>query len=378
MRLIRVFLCAVLPMTLAIGVVYTRVAAQQAEPKPSGGSFDARALDRSADPCTDFYQFACGTWMKENPIPADQATWGRFSELAERNRATLRGLLDKISEPKPGRSPIETKLGDYYATCMDEAQVETLGAKPLAEDLARIDAIKSKEELPALIGSLSRIGVNTFFTFGSDQDFKDSSQVIAEVDQGGLGLPDRDYYLKTDAKTVEQRGKYVAHVEKMFALAGEPAAQAKTDAAAVLDLETALAKNSLDRVSRRNPEKIYHKMTRKDLDGLTPSFAWAKFYEAADVPSFTDINVSQPDYIRGAAAVIDAQSLPAIKAYMRWHKINGASALLSKAFVDEHFDFYSRTLQGRQQQLPRWKRCVAYTDGDLGEALGQLYVEATF
>jgi putative endopeptidase len=378
MRLIRVLLCAVLPITLVIGIVFTRVAAQQAEPKAGSGSFDAKALDRTADPCTDFYQFACGDWNKNNPIPADQATWGRFSELNERNRGTLRTLLDKVSAPNAKRSAIETKLGDYYGTCMDEAQVESLGAKPIAAELARIDAIKSKEELPALLGSLSRAGVGTFFGFGSDQDFKDSSQVIAEVDQGGLGLPDRDYYFKDDAKTTEQRAKYVAHVEKMFTLAGEPAAQAKTDATAVLDLETALAKNALDRVSRRNPEKVYHKMSRKDLDGLTPGFAWAKFYEGGEIPAFTDVNVTEPEFVRGMAAVIEAQPLPAIKAYLRWHKINAASALLSKAFVDEHFDFYSRTLQGRQQQLPRWKRCVTYTDGDLGEALGQLYVEATF
>jgi endothelin-converting enzyme/putative endopeptidase len=378
MRLIRVFLCAVLPLILAIGVVYTRVAAQQAEPKASTPGFDAKALDRTADPCTDFYQFACGTWAKENPIPADQASWGRFSELAERNRTTLRGLLDKVSEPKPARSPIETRLGDFYATCMDEAHIEEVGAKPIAADLARVDAIKSKEELPALMGSFSRSGVATFFGFGSDQDFKDSSQVIAEVDQGGLGLPDRDYYLKTDPKTAEQRTKYVAHVEKMFTLAGEPAAQAKTDAAAVLDLETALARNALDRVSRRDPGKIYHKMTRKDLDTLTPNFAWAKFYEGGEVPAFTDVNVSEPDYVRGMAAVMEAQPLPAIKAYLRWHKIHAVANLLSKAFVDESFDFYARTMQGRQQQLPRWKRCVSYTDGSLGEALGQLYVEATF
>jgi putative endopeptidase len=378
MRLIRSVLFAVLPMTLVIGIVFTRVTAQQTEPKPGSGSFDPKALDRSADPCVDFYQFACGTWTKENPIPADQATWGRFSELAERNRTTLRGLLDKVSEPQPGRSPIAAKLGDYYATCMDETRVESLGIKPIEPVLKRIDAIKTKAELAALIGTLQRTGVATFFNFGSDQDFKDSSSVIAEVDQGGLGLPDRDYYFKEDPKSVEQRTKYVAHVEKMLVLAGEPAARAKTDAAAVMTLETAIAKNALDRVSRRDPNNVYHKMPRKQLAELTPDFSWASFYEGAQIPQFVEVNVSEPDYVRGMAAVITAQPLPAIKAYLRWHQINSASTLLSKAFVDEHFDFYARTLQGRTEQLPRWKRCVQYTDGDLGEALGQLYVEATF
>jgi endothelin-converting enzyme/putative endopeptidase len=378
MRLLRAILFGVLPVTLAIGVVFTRVAARQAEQKPSAAGFDAKAIDRSVDPCNDFYQFACGTWMKENPIPSDQATWGRFSELTERNRATLRSLLEKVSDPKPGRSAIEAKLGDYYATCMDEAHVESLGAKPIAADLARINAITSKTELPALMGSLQHVGVTTFFGFGSDQDFKDSSQVIAEVDQGGLGLPDRDYYLNTDEKSLELRTKYVAHVEKMFALAGEPAAEAASDATAVMTIEMELAKHALDRVSRRDPNKVYHKMTREALAELAPDFAWTKFYEGGQIPEFVDVNVAEPEYIRGMAAAVAAQPLPAIKAYLRWHKISEASPLLSKPFVDEHFDFYGRTLQGRKENLPRWKRCVQYADGDLGEALGQLYVEATF
>jgi putative endopeptidase len=379
MRFIRSLLFAVMPLTLVIGVVYTRVLAQQAEQKPgTTGGFDAKALDRSADPCTDFYQFACGTWTKENPIPADQATWGRFSELAERNRSTLRGLLEKVSDPKANRNPIAAKLGDYYATCMDESQVESLGAKPIEADLKKIDAMKTKAELPAMLGALSRVGVGTFFGFGSDQDFKDSSQVIAEVDQGGLGLPDRDYYFKEDAKSVEQRKKYVEHVEKMFVLVGEPAAQAKTHATEVMTIETALAKNALDRVSRRDPNKVYHKMTKKDLAALTPNFAWDKFYAGGEIPDFTDVNVTEPEFVKGMAAVIAAQPLPAIKSYLRWHKITTSATLLSKPFVDERFDFYGRTLQGRKEQLPRWKRCVQYTDNDLGEALGQLYVEATF
>ncbi len=378
MRLFRTLLFAVLPLTMIVGAVYSRtVAAQQAEQKGTPG-FDAKALDTSADPCTDFYQYACGTWTKNNPIPPDQASWGRFSELNERNRATLRDLLEKVSDANPKRSAIEQKIGDYYATCMDEAQAEKLGVKPITEDLQRINAIKTKAELPALVGSLQRMGTATFFDFGADQDFKDSSQVIAEADQGGLGLPDRDYYFKTDAKSVEQRAKYLEHVKKMFVLAGETAAQAATHATAVMTIETALAKNALDRVSRRDPEKVYHKMPRKDLAALTPGFAWDKFYEGAEVPSFTDVNVSEPDYMKGVNQVIASQPLPSIKAYLRWHIISNTSPLLSKAFVDEHFDFYGHTLQGRKAQLPRWKRCVSVVDRDLGEALGQLYVEATF
>ena len=380
MKLTRTFFCAVLPMAVAFGTINARMAAQSAQPAPAkaGAGFDAAAIDRGADACTDFYQFACGAWMKNNPIPDEQASWGRFNELVERNRDTLRGLLAKLSEAKPERTAVQQKLGDYYATCTDESAVEALGAKPLAEDLARIAAVVDKKALNAEIGTLQRLGVNVFFAFGSEQDFKESSSVIAIADQGGMGLPDRDYYFKTEENFVKQRAAYVEHVRKMFVLAGDAPPQAAANAKVVMTIETALAKNAFDLVTRRDPNKIYHRMTRSELLALTKTFEWEPYLTATGAPQFPSINVTEPDFFKGVDAVIASNSLPDLKTYMRWHVIHVAAPLLSSAFVNENFDFYGRTLTGRKALLPRWKRCVQYTDDDLGEALGQLYVDATF
>jgi putative endopeptidase len=381
MRLIRTFLAVVLPMALVMGTVHSRtLAAPQA--KQTAG-FDAAAIDRAADPCTDFYQYACGAWMKNNAIPADQASWGRFNELVERNRETLRGLLEKVSEPKADRTPpaqtdTARKLGDYYATCIDEASADQLAAKPLAEDLDRIAKIKDTAELSREVGFLQRVGIDAFFAFGSEQDFKDSSSVMAIADQGGLGLPDRDYYFKEDANFVKQREQYVEHVRKMFVLAGDPEAQAATQAKAVMAIETALAKNALDRVSRRDPNKIYHKLSRAELLSLTNTFLWDPYLTSTGAPQFPSINVTEPEFFKGLDTVISTTKIEDLKTYLRWHTIHAAAPLLSSAFVNENFDFYGRVLTGRKELQPRWKRCVSYTDGDLGEALGQLYVDATF
>jgi putative endopeptidase len=392
MRLTRTFLCAVLPMAVAFGAINARMQALSAQPQPGPGQpgsgqpapakpsagFDAAAIDRSANACTDFYQFACGAWTKNNPIPEDQASWGRFNELVERNRDTLRGLLDKMSAAKAERTAVQQKLGDYYATCSDESSVEALGAKPLADDLARIAAVADKKALPAEIGTLQRNGINVFFAFGAEQDFKESSSVIAIADQGGLGLPDRDYYFKTEENFVKQREQYVEHVRKMFVLAGDAAPQAAANAKAVMTIETALAKNAFDLVTRRDPNKIYHRITRAELVALTKAFEWEPYLTATGAPQFATINVTEPDFFKGVDAVIASNSLDDLKTYMRWHVIHVAAPLLSSAFVNENFDFYGRVLTGRKALLPRWKRCVQYTDGDLGEALGQLYVDATF
>ena len=273
---------------------------------------------------------------------------------------------------------MQQKLGDFYATCTDDKAVEALGAKPLAEDLARIAAVADKKGLPAEIGTLQRLGINVFFAFGAEQDFKESSSVIAIADQGGLGLPDRDYYFKTEENFVKQREQYVEHVRKMFVLAGDPAPQAAANAKAVMTIETALAKNAFDLVTRRDPNKIYHRMTRAELLALTKTFTWEPFLTATGAPQFPTINVTEPEFFKGVDAVIASNSLDDLKTYMRWHVIHVAAPFLSSAFVNENFDFYGRVLTGRKALLPRWKRCVQYTDADLGEALGQLYVDATF
>lgn len=394
MKPIRTFFYAVLPMALSIGIAHSVVLdAQQPAPKPAAqpapqpapkpstvtSGFDPTALDSSADPCTDFYQYACGAWVKNNPIPADQPSWGRFNELAERNRDELHTILDRVSDPKGARNGVEKKLGDYYATCMDEPAVEKLGAKPLAEDFARIAAIKTKQDLPALVGRLQRAGVNAFFGFGGEQDFKDSTSVIATADQGGLGLPDRDYYFKDDAKSVEQRKQYVDHVRKMFVLAGDAEGQAANAAKAVLAVETALAKPALTREARRDPNALYHKLTRAEATALTPAFAWQPYLDATGISApFTHMNVMEPEFFKGVSAVIESTMLDDLKQYLRWHVIHGSADTLSTAFVNENFAFYGKVLTGRTELQPRWKRCVRFTDGDLGEALGQLYVEQTF
>jgi putative endopeptidase len=340
--------------------------------------FSTANMDMTANPCIDFYQYACGTWMANNPIPADQSRWGTFDQLADNNRAVLRGILEKASINNPNRSAVEQKIGDFYASCMDEPAIDKLGAQPLEPELKRIGAIQSKDAVLAALVSVHRIGVGALFRFTSEPDAKNSTQVIANLDQGGLGLPDRDYYLKDDPKSVKLREQYVAHVQKMLELLGESSAQATADAQAVLRIETDLAKGSLDRVARRDPSQTYHKMSVKDLAGLSPSFDWPKYFAGLDTPSFTDLDVSVPEFFKAFDAILKNTSVADLKTYLRWHLVHSEALLLAKAFVDENFNFFGQTLTGTTELQPRWKRCVAATDADLGFALGQKYVEQAF
>ncbi len=343
-----------------------------------GSGFSTSNMDMTANPCLDFYQYACGTWMAKNPVPPDQSRWGTFDALADRNRAVLRGILEKTSVDDPKRSAVEQKIGDFYASCMDETAIDQLGAKPLDPELKRIDAIKSKDQIVGELVRLHPLGVGALFNFSSSPDAKNSTQVIADADQGGLGLPDRDYYLKTDPKSVKLRDQYVAHVQKMLELAGETAAQAAADAQAVLRIETELAKGSLDRVLRRDPTKTYHKMSVKDLQALAPSIDWPKYFAGLRTPSFTDLNVSVPDFFKAVDGVLKNTGVADLKAYLRWHLLHAEAPLLAKPFLDANFQFYGKTLTGATELEPRWKRCVEATDDDLGFALGQKYVEQNF
>jgi endothelin-converting enzyme/putative endopeptidase len=362
-----------------VGVLPAALLAQQSStPAATISGFDVRALDRSVDPCADFYQFACGAWMARNPVPGDQVRWGRFNELQESNREILHQILEGLRTPKPAASAVERKVGDYYASCMDETTINALGAKPIQPELDRVAAVQDRKSLIDTIAVLNRQGVRVLFAFGSTPDLHDATMAIAHVDQGGLSLPDRDYYLKTDAKSLEIREKYQAHVRKMFELLGDTPEAAATEAKAVLILETELAKSSLDRVSRRDPAKRDHKMSVADLQALAPNFEFPRYFAAVSAPKFNTLNVDVPDYFKSINGALNTIPLADWKAYLRWHVVDSAAAMLAQPFVDEDFSFWRQYLAGQKEIQARWKRCVANTDLSLGEALGQLYVERVF
>jgi putative endopeptidase len=363
----------------ALLCLLTPLFAQHSESEPV---LDVSAMDKTIDPCMDLYTYSCGGWIKKNPIPADQASWSTYGKLQDENRVQLRGILEEAAKTDAPRDAVTQKIGDYYASCIDEPAIESLGVKPLLPELGRIAALKSKQEIPDYVSAAqfppSLYGGGMLFSFRSDQDYKDSTQVIAEVDQGGLGLPDRDYYLKEDAKSQELRKAYVAHVTKMFELVGDSPTDAAAEAATVVRMETALAKGQMTRVERRDPPNLYHKMSVAELQQLTPSFHWNTFFAKTGTGSLTSLNVVTPDYLRTLNAEIDNESLADWKTYLRWHATNSAANSLSSAFVQETFNFYGKTLRGREQLPPRWKRCTNDVDDDLGEALGQAYVAKYF
>lgn len=338
---------------------------------------DVGALDRSVNPCEDFYQFACGNWLAKNPIPADRAAWGRLSEIQERNLKLLREILEK-ARAAARRSPIEQKIGDYYASCMDEAGIEAKGAAPLQPVLKRIGQIRTLADLAREITRLHRMQVYVPFTIESGQDFNDASRVILHVDQGGLGLPERDYYLKEDPKSQETRQKYVAHVTRMFELLGDAPQRAATAAKTVMTLETELARASLPIVERRDPQRLNHVMPVGNLVALSPSFPWKRYLAEVGSPPVESLNVSVPGFVEHLEKLLQSVPIEDWKTYLRWHYVRSAAPFLPKAFVEENFNFYGRTLTGARELQPRWKRCVQFTDGDLGEALGQKYVEVAF
>jgi putative endopeptidase len=356
----------------------TRLQAQDPVPQMtlSRSGVDLTALDKTADPCADFYQFACGGWIKNHPIPADRASYGRFNELQDRNNEILRDILENAA--KPDAAPELRKVGDYYASCMAEPAIEAKGTAPVAADLNRVAAIADKAGIPAVVGHMHTVGTSGFFSFGSAPDFKDATQYMLIYGQGGLGLPDRDYDLKDDPASVKLRGEYEQHVSRMLRLGGDTPAAADAGAKKVMAIETALAKAALDNVSRRNPTNIYHKLSRDDVKKLMPNFNMSQYLERAEAPPGDSANVSEPDFLKAVDQIIVATPLPDLKTYMRWHVLRSNAAMLPKRFVDETFAFYGKTLTGAKEQRPRWKRCVDAADGDLGEALGKVYVERTF
>ena len=352
-----------------------REAREGGRPADSTSGLQLDALDRRADACTDFYQFACGGWIANHPVPSDRASWSRFEELQDRNNETLRRILDAASA---GRDPESKKIGDYYASCLDETAVDAKGAGPLDPLLKKIAALSSVNDLAPLVAELHTIGVDVFFTFGSQADFKDASVEMAIADQGGLGLPDRDYYVRDDATSVDLRTQYVDHVGRMSALLGAGADQAKASAQQTMTIETLLAKSALDAVSRRDPNKVYHKLSNAELQALTPQFPWARYFSGIGSPPVYALNVAEPDFFKAFGRIVASTPLDELKAYLRWHVAHASAPVLAKAFVDENFRFYGTALTGAKELRPRWKRCVQYTDNDLGEALGQAFVKEAF
>ena len=341
-------------------------------------TFDVNAIDKTADPCVNFFQYACGTWNKNNPLPGDHSRWGRFDELQEHNQIVLRSILERVASGDAKRSPIEQKVGEYYSACMDEKAAETRGASAVEPLLKRVNGVKDRKALIAEISSLQRQGIGALFVFSAIQDFHDSNMVIANVDQGGLSMPDRDYYVKDGPKSVEIRNQYVAHVQKMLELAGERPAEATEDARAVMKIETDLAKASMDRTVRRDPHARDHSMSPAALAALAPGFDFPSYLSSTHAEIRGSLNVGNPDFFKQVDRQLSDIPLSQWKPYLRWRVLHAMAPMLSKAFVDEDYHFNEQILRGQKEPRPRWKRCVTFTDEGLGEALGELYVERTF
>jgi len=346
--------------------------------QPKSWGFDTANLDKTCKPCDDFYQFAMGGWMKANPIPPEYSVWGSFSQLADKNQKNLREILEAAASTKASPGTNEQKIGDFYASCMDTTSIDAAGSKPIEPELMLISAIQTLADLQSETERLHSKGVGVLFRFNSTQDAKDSTQVVGAAVQGGLGLPEREYYLKPDEKSKQLRDAYVKHVANMFALLGDSAAASGQEAATVLKIETALATASMKNTDLRDPDKTYHKMTLADLKTLTPTFSWESYFKAAGHAELKGINVGQPDFFKSLDAQLAATPIEDWKTYLRWHLVNSAAPGLSEKFVNEEFDFRGKTLTGAKEIQPRWKRCVQATDRALGEALGQVYAQKYF
>ena len=363
-------------IALAVLSAVAPAIAQQTSTQKHQPALDVNSMDRSVDPCTDFCAYSCGGWVKNNPIPPDQSSWDTYSKMQDENTARLRGILEAASKADPGRNAVTQKIGDYYASCTDEQAIEAKGAEPLKPMLDRISKLGSKQELADVASSMPT--ANVLFRLESIQDFRDASQVVANADQGGLGLPDRDYYTKEDAKSQELRKQYVEHVQKMLQLLGDAPDVAAKEAQTVMHIETTLAKGSQTRVERRDPKNLDHKMASSELEKITPDFGWPVYFSKVGLPRPESLNVSSPAFFKTLNEELNNESLDDWKAYLRWHLVHANAPQLSSAFVNENFAFYEKTLRGQEQLKPRWKRCTEDIDDYLGEALGQAYVEKYF
>lgn len=351
---------------------------------PYTPSLDVKAMDRTIEPCTDFYQYSCGNWMVLNPIPPDQASWSVYGKLGDDNAHYLWGILDEASKPSPKRTKLQAQIGDYFASCMNESAIDKLGAAPIEPLLKKINAMQSPGDLATVLAEAKRdsspyyFGTNWLFRSGSTQDLADATSVIAEVDAGGLGLPDRDYYTKTDDKSKAILDKYAKHIAAMFELLGDKKSEAADEAQIVIAIEKTLAEASLTRVERRDPHSTDHKMTFAELAKITPSFDWSRYFNILGLAKVEELNVAQPRFFATIETQIHSVPLASWKTYLRWHAVHARAQYLSSDFVAEDFNFDRKTLRGVTAMPPRWKSCVRLVDHDLADALGQEFVRRTF
>jgi len=369
---------------IAITISLIASLASLAEPQPLNGQnsppIDPKNMDTSVKPQDDFFQYANGAWIKRTEIPPEYTRWGSFNELIEHNNDALHDIAEKAQNTKvdPRMAPETEKVGDFYASGMDENTIESLRTKPLDAEFKAIEAINDRASLLQQIARLHSMGIDVLFDFGAQPDAKDSTHELAQAAQGGLGLPDRDYYTKTDTASKKLRDQYVEHVAKMLTLLGDPPAKASDEARKILALETKLAEASRTRVQLRDPIKNYNKMPVKQLQGLTPDWNWNDYFRVLDLLAPQNVNVHQPEFFKTADQVFKDTPIDDWKAYLRWHLIDATAPDLSKDFVDENFNFHDRTLRGAQQIKPRWKRVITSEDEAVGEALGKLYVAFNF
>ncbi|MCU1270452.1 MAG: Endothelin-converting enzyme 1 [Acidobacteriaceae bacterium] len=375
----RFALCPIFSVLLCTATAFSQSNGPEAQPAlPYSPSLDLSSMDRSIDPCVDLYHYSCGGWQKKNPIPPDQTSWSVYGKLYQDNLNYLRTILEQAASTTSQRDAVTQKIGDFYGACMDENAAEKRGISGLQPELDEIARLNSVAELTHLIARLQLTFSKILFDGGSEQDPDNSDQVIAGLDQGGLGLPDRDYYVKDDAKSKETRDRYVQHVQAVLELSGDSPGTAKANAQTVMRIETALANASLTRVARRNPYNLKHKMKIAELHQLAPAVDWTAYYRDASYPKFETVNVNTPDFFKEVNVLLTSEPIGNWKTYLRFHVVDSESPYLSSKFVQENFDFYRKYLRGVSEQQPRWKRCVSYTDRNLGEAVGQAYVAHVF